>query len=329
MELVHGETIQQRLNEVIPEYIAVAFVGIDWERFINRKNIKEIIVSPTIGSNPRAITNLVSILGWKKVFFLKKLHSKIYIGSQTKSALVGSFNLTANGLQAGITNLYEAGYFINEPDKIGELRQLFAEYKELSLVEFPDIHSKQQALHELYQQWGRKGLFDTEDGNVGDLLSYDLNAGENFYISWFMNEDIPLSEEVQRIKSSIDDYIGFADADANYLVENRWILCWKANNNGLPNMRANPYWLYIHKIINNGSTNPDYPILAIQFNENLPPPPFSLDNMEEIAKFKEILNAETYPSFSSTNEVIWSIANTENDFLNFMTSWQNAVRNVN
>jgi len=328
MELVYGDTIQQRLNEVIPEYIAVAFVGIDWERFINRENIKEIIVSPTIGSNPRAITNLVSILGWEKVFFLKQLHSKIYIGSKTKSALVGSFNLTANGLEAGIANLYEAGYFINEPDKIGELRQLFAEYKELSLVEFPDIHSKQQALDELYQQWGRKGLFDTDDGNVGDLLSYDLNAGQQFYICWF-NEDLHLSEEAQRIEGIIDNWIAFADVDADYLVENRWILCWKANNNGLPNMHAKPYWLYIHKIINNGSNDPDYPVLAIQFDDELPPPPFSLDNIEEIAEFKKILNDKIYQSFISTNEDIWSISNTENDFFNFMTYWQNAVRNVN
>jgi hypothetical protein len=48
--------ISNKLKEIEPAQIAVAYVGADWKSFLNSDHIENIIISPTLGSNPRAIT---------------------------------------------------------------------------------------------------------------------------------------------------------------------------------------------------------------------------------------------------------------------------------
>ena len=38
--------------------------------------LKEVIVSPTFGSNPEAVVNLAKRIGWDNVYFLNELHAK-------------------------------------------------------------------------------------------------------------------------------------------------------------------------------------------------------------------------------------------------------------
>ncbi len=102
--LSESSDISEALEKVAPERIAVAYVGIDWREFISAKNLKEIIISPTLGSNPIAISEIVKEIGWENVHFLNNLHSKIYISDY--SVIIGSANLSKNAM--GNNGLYES-----------------------------------------------------------------------------------------------------------------------------------------------------------------------------------------------------------------------------
>ena len=51
--------LRDAIAAVQPDRIAVAFIGINWQEYVDISSIKEIIVSPTLGSNPRAIENIM------------------------------------------------------------------------------------------------------------------------------------------------------------------------------------------------------------------------------------------------------------------------------
>lgn len=118
MRLIHGTDIKSTIRDISPTSIAVAYVGIDWASYVSPDRIKEIILSPTLGSNPYAIVNMAKYIGWENIYFLDNLHAKIYLSAS--QAAVGSFNLTANGLSA--QGLEEAGFFIEEKEEIDGLR---------------------------------------------------------------------------------------------------------------------------------------------------------------------------------------------------------------
>ena len=108
--LTKSNEFVEELREISPEKIAVAYIGIDWKEFISVDSLKEIIVYPTLGTNPVAIMEIVGKIGWENVHFLDNLHSKIYIGDS--SMLAGSANLSRNALAN--TGLYEACVSTNE-----------------------------------------------------------------------------------------------------------------------------------------------------------------------------------------------------------------------
>ena len=94
MKILSGGDIAKEVKSINPQYIAVGYIGKDWHRYIDIEFVKEIIVSPTIGSNPFAIESIVKEIGFENVYFLDELHAKLYIGSDRYA--FGSFNLSAN-----------------------------------------------------------------------------------------------------------------------------------------------------------------------------------------------------------------------------------------
>ena len=74
-----SQKAHDKLHEHPPTHIAVAYVGRDWDQLIDCSQLKEIIVSPTLGTNPRAVDELVEKFGWEHVHFLDELHAKIYL----------------------------------------------------------------------------------------------------------------------------------------------------------------------------------------------------------------------------------------------------------
>ncbi len=80
MKVLIENDIQEAVSGCKPSKIAVAYIGADWQTFIpDPSRLESIIVSPTIGSNPWAIADLVKQIGWEKVAFLDELHAKTYI----------------------------------------------------------------------------------------------------------------------------------------------------------------------------------------------------------------------------------------------------------
>ena len=59
MKILSGKEIQKAVHSCKPSRVAVAFIGRDWNTFIpDVQNLQAVIVSPTLGSNPDAITDI-------------------------------------------------------------------------------------------------------------------------------------------------------------------------------------------------------------------------------------------------------------------------------
>jgi hypothetical protein len=131
-------SIRDALKIIKPIKIAVAYIGIDYQNFIDPYDLHSIILSPTLGSNPNAIDDLVSKIGWNKVYLLDNLHSKIYLGE--KSAIITSANLSKNGLD--IEGLLEIGILLEDFNSLNKLNQIYEDFFDSSLDAYPDQESK-------------------------------------------------------------------------------------------------------------------------------------------------------------------------------------------
>jgi hypothetical protein len=263
MKLITGAAIKRALRNVSPISIAVAYVGIDWLTYIDTSTLKEIVLSPTIGSNPVAIAQLVSRLGWENIYFLDNLHSKVYLGAV--QATVGSFNLTANGLSA--EGLQEAGYIISEPEEITKLQALVNEYKALATAAYPTELVKSERLTELRAIWDRaiKTGAIRNDSTSGNILDYVSTPGDpDVYVccTW---GDFTYNEQVVS-PSTISQSLSFLDTDE--IKPDRWILCWSAGEDGYPN-KCDLYWLHIDEVVKDGAINKKYTRIAIERNDRL------------------------------------------------------------
>ena len=70
MKILTKNEIKETLWDCKPTKIAVAYLGIDWKTFIPDINcLEDMIVSPNLGTHPRAIKELASLIGWEKIFF--------------------------------------------------------------------------------------------------------------------------------------------------------------------------------------------------------------------------------------------------------------------
>lgn len=146
--LLDKSEYRKAISYVKPIKIAVAYLGIDFNKYLNPNDIKKIIISPTLGSNYYAIHELVTEIGWDSIFFLNSLHSKIFLGKE--KAVIGSANLTNNALSD--SGLYEAGIFIENGEKINLLNRYFEELLTISLYDYPTIESKKEKLQALFME---------------------------------------------------------------------------------------------------------------------------------------------------------------------------------
>lgn len=67
MKIISNSKIKSTLKKVQSNKIAVAYVGKDWKEYVNLTKDDTIIVSSTLGSNPRAIQEFVELIGWDQV----------------------------------------------------------------------------------------------------------------------------------------------------------------------------------------------------------------------------------------------------------------------
>lgn len=275
MKLVHGQLIKSALRELSASRIAVAYVGSDWRSYIDPAQLHEIIVSPTVGSNPKAIAEIAAALEWDNVHFLDSLHAKIYIGAT--AAVIGSFNLTSNGLSGLPTGLDEIGCVTEDAKLIAELHARLDDYKAKAQAMYPSIGAKRQALARLREIWDRgiKTKVLTNDTQSAQLQDYLPLAADEFYVCWIWG-DVELDAEVVE-PGTLRDYVAFAENDE--IQPDRWLLCWHVSGeNGAPDSRRKPYWLHIDEVVSKGAPGGQYTKVAIERNDTAKlEPPFELD----------------------------------------------------
>lgn len=309
MEILKGSDIANGLKQIKPRKIAVAFIGNDYDCYLNDSclnYLESIILSPTEGSNPKAISKLVKSIGWKKVHFLSRLHAKIYIGKD--ETIIGSSNLSRNGLIGDCSGLYEICVRTESIDEFGEI---FNEILNEARNEFPDEQSKQKTLDDLYRIYNKRKSMKLEKSSddVADFKDYDWNKDEHFYMTYYGAGSGDYTEETEKCvdKKDIKDSISFVENDG--ISDNKWVLCWKCHNDRNKACKTAPSWLYINKIIPRGfndgvyedGTKSPYTKLAVQLksfssNRHRPKPPFKIT--EKFAEtFRNVINRDEYGLF--------------------------------
>lgn len=294
--LVEGE-IEQAVVDCKPSKIAVAYIGVDWQTYIPDLGcLESIIVSPTIGSNPWAITDLVKQIGWEKVDFLDELHAKTYVGKN--SAVIGSANLTRNGL--GSEGLVELCVEVNGEESLKKVNKTFNALKRRAQKQYPTITSKKSRLRELEQKWGEaiaNRIFRNENNNTHSFMDFELLGEEHFYVLWYQPTDCEYSEDINAIQSLMTDELHFAANDKP--EKNKWVFAWRITDASKPHKSAKAHWMYIHEVFDDGVINEgyEYPKCAIQRNDlEVPNPPFELTD-DVVECFKKVVQKEEISKF--------------------------------
>jgi hypothetical protein len=284
MKILVDSDIQQAISGCKLSKIAVAYIGADWNTFIpNACCLSAIIVSPTFGTNPWAITDLAKQIEWDKIFFLDELHAKMYIGKN--SAVVGSANLTSNGLSGQC--LVELCVEVDDEESLRKLNKAFEDLKSRAERQYPTEELKKARLQELEQTWGAaiaNRIIRNAHRNTRAFLDFEPLGEDHFYVLWYQPADCKYSDEVKAIERQglIKDNIHFASADN--VEKNKWALLWRITNLSVPHKTEKPYWMYIHEIFENGVIDEgyDYPKCAIQRTDlEVPSPPFKI--MHDVA----------------------------------------------
>ena len=308
----NADDIRRVLRDVAPRKIAVAYVGGDWEKYVEHSGLDEIIVSPTLGSNPRAIERLMDLLGASSVHFLDDLHSKIYLGSSR--ALVGSANLSRNGFSDSGNR--EVMVLVDEGNALDTLNCLYRDYKESAILSYPSEASKRRKIAELKQlsRLARMNqvAVDIMPSSATQLLDYKKGR-DRVHVVWYQSKDVIFNESAVRgvlrsdseapLEGCFFDSMQFAREDDIQVGD--WILCWICTQKGLANKSARWKWMYVDVVIENGFVDPQWPKLAGQLKKHdMCEEPFELNRLVENAMV-EVLNSGRFSSLLATDE--WSL----------------------
>ncbi|MBR8070062.1 phospholipase D family protein [Burkholderia cenocepacia] len=303
MKFIHGSDIQRGLREISPSHIAVAYVGIDWKTYVAPENLKDIVLSPTVGTNPAAIVEIAEVVGWEQVHFLDNLHAKIYLGE--RGAAVGSFNLTANGLSA--EGLQEAGFIVDDAPALAELRARLDDYRQQADMAYPTTEAKLACLAELRAKWDRaikQGVI-RNDAKATTLEAYRPVSIDEIYVCWVSGQITYTDQIVSH--GTVNSTVSFLESDA--VQPDRWILCWVPRVDGHPDERCRPYWQHIDEVIEGGAHEAPYTKAAVErIGRAELPPPFELNDAAVHALYA-VLNSGEFPEFLYDQET-WSVDRT-------------------
>lgn len=331
-----AEALRKALLEVRPKKIAVAYVGIGWDKFINVSELEEIIISPTIGSNPKAIEQIINLIPIANLHFLDSLHSKLYLGEN--SALIGSSNLSKNGFANG-GNL-ELGCLIEGEKEQEALRDYFSELRLKAVRLYPTNSAKRKKLEELKRQWRNARLHKVpsfEDETITSLAAYPVGT-DTIHIAWFNDTEFDLDEKCIReaIPESADEPIGkyfhewaqFTDSDC--IAEGDWLLLWRSRKDGYPVSNQRLSWMRVDKVIPGGASDEEYSLLAAQASpHSKADEPFSLEG-QTADVIKELLKEKHYaalrPRIVDGEVEVWNLAEGDKLVLDFLEQAKTRVK---
>lgn len=311
MKYYSGKEIGEKVIEIEPNHIMVAYLGADWRRFVPKiEKVDRLIVQPNPPTNPRAIKDIVKIIGWEKIQFLDNLHAKVYLNlnadNESGKAIAGSPNLTANGL--GGSGLYEAAvqfdFTKNQDGASHEIVESFREVWEKACAIYNTEESKKTRLEKLKEdsiKYSEIALFGKENSNrnVSEYKEWDSSFWPMF---WNVIRNIEYEEEVQDLNDrgliAASCCVSNEDQIVRDNLQNRWVLHWGITKTNRPRQRAKIEWIRVNKIYKNGNAETDSPYQAILIQDNnlTEKPPFLLDAKTEEA-IKNILAKDEYKLF--------------------------------
>lgn len=334
-----------KLQEFPPSHIAVAYVGQDWDQLIDSSQLQEIILSPTLGTNPRAVDALVERLGWDNVHFLDELHAKIYWSND--AVIWGSFNLSNNALGCNSEGgLIEAGIFSTEKSMLDEAKELYNVCKYKAIRQYKSTQQKKEKLkhlHQLYNKSIENRIIDAK--NLIAIESKIPVYSGQYSVAWY-NPDIRTAEinkdaylENTAIRDSGFDLsstssLCFTTQDASHLREGEWILVWavpKQQKTRKKFKEVSFYWLYIHNLVMDGympqEDTKDYPLVAFEWSEkDKPTVPFELD-AEIYEAFSTTLDQAEFLNFHP-NQGIWTLDGGNHNIEEFVEAWRNNLKTL-
>lgn len=308
MTILIEDNIHKAIEKCAPSHIAVAYIGKDWKAFVKHpEKLESIIVSPTIGSNPFAIKELASEIGWSKIYFLDGLHAKIYLG--VNCAVVGSANLTHNGLSGD--SLYELSVEITNKAELRDIQNTINKLMEKSEKHYPTENDKKNKIIELEKSWSKaisNGIFSDNSMNHFSFSNFELLSDDQFYIVWYQYSGCEYSEDIMAIKSLLGDDLHFHQSDN--VETNKWALTWKITNKSKPHKLKHLQWLYIDEIFDNGIIDKDYDYTKCAFERNdkiKPTPPFKITKEVETAFKKAVIEKDIAKYLIQEQKEIFSL----------------------
>ncbi|PTR32482.1 hypothetical protein C8J98_10535 [Luteibacter sp. OK325] len=302
--LTNAAAIRKAILAVRPTRVAVAYVGSDWATFFPEGLPKEIVLSPTFGSNPYAIEEIIDALGERNVHFLDRLHAKIFLGAE--AAVVGSCNLTRNGLAD--RGLFEVAAAISDVADMKALADAFAVYRAAARNLYPNRASKLTKIHALKESWVRGIVAGIVPPHMQvpapDARDHILDM-PTVRISWYHGGANPgfnnsrIRDAAPDIggEAGIDDFMYFKDTDD--VKQGDWHLAIRYKADGFPPANGAISWVYTHHLIKDAVFDeawPDDTSLAVQGKLPRPIPPFKLDSDTRSA-IRELVSESRFADF--------------------------------
>ncbi|MCX7109838.1 MAG: phospholipase D family protein [Proteobacteria bacterium] len=326
-----AKQLREALKEIKPTRIAVAYVGAGWEKYISLKHLKEIIVSPTLGSNPFAIEEIMRKKGEENVHFLDRLHTKLYLGEN--SALLGSPNLSDNGFSD--SGKFEAGVVISESSSLKKLNDIFQGYKNQAINDYPTQESKIKKLKQLVKLWKiaiwhgvNTACNDEKSPSIGD---YQLSQLNRIHIVWYRPGKIAYNKGVIAAvvpesngiepEAYFSGMLNFLEKDSINIGD--WILYWHSREDGYPRENGSIDWMQVHHVIPQGvDDNPWTKLVCQSPKTKIRPiaPPFTLDTRTK-SLIRDALNLGEFPALLCLNGAVWRLAPADKvvpDFLSYI-----------
>lgn len=308
MKLLLNEKICESVLRCNPKWIAVAYLGLNWRKYVHDpKKIEKIIVSPTLGTNPRAVALMVDEIGWDKLLFLDELHAKVYLGKN--EAVVGSANLTDNGL--GEYGSEEVCASTTNENQLRKLHSYIDKLARKAVERYPRKSDKQNKLKKLEKQTNAAcvaGTIENYPKSVPNFEHFELLSEDHFYVQWYQEAHVKYSNDIESIRSIIDKDLHFHAEDN--VETHKWILCWKITNEMRPHKSARLGWMYVHEVFENGVIDEDYEYTKVAIERNdmkVPHPPFELTSEVEDAFKSAVQEEKISPYLVQENQTVFSL----------------------
>lgn len=270
--------------------IAVAFIGNGASQLIGpqAKDVKIICNLTMGGTNPNEIKTLINRFGRKSVRQIDNLHAKLYIG--TEYAIVGSANMSTNGLGNQPSALREAGYKFKLDQSSGNCGTDWFDTLWGKASNITNRHLKDAVEKWEYRNRARNGDWKSVSG---DICDYDFDRDDFPLLEWIGDSDW---EVVGNNKSSLGDWGTLEDAidkgveidcddDIDHLQADRWILKFHRRSN------ASPIWIQLSRTIlaNSFKYDGDDETMSVALSKRgFVSGPFTIDE-EFVDKFRDLL----------------------------------------